>query len=229
MAGEQDLNQNKTNTFLKGLNKDSDPSFVSEGMWTHARNAVNNTAEGDLGTLSNESSNFLCATAAADLTGVKYIIGAIHLYSDKWVIYTAVHANDFGPSVNSEIGLFEESRCRYRPIVQDPCLEFSKWNLISGASREAQDCSWQVYWADGTNPDRYLNIGDPQLWPSNDYQWIGNNTYANSSGDTLQWPGVTWVQDCNIINNCEFCQDTTALDCPKIRLARLMEKIRESG
>ena len=53
MAKKQDTAQNQTNTFIKGLNKDSNPSFVTEGMWTHARNAVNNTAEGDLGTLSN--------------------------------------------------------------------------------------------------------------------------------------------------------------------------------
>ena len=57
--GFNDASQNKTNTFLKGLNKDSDPSFVNEGMWTHARNASNNTREGDLATLSNETSNIL--------------------------------------------------------------------------------------------------------------------------------------------------------------------------
>ena len=78
----QNLNQNKTNSFLKGLNKDADPSFVQDGMWTHARNATNNTREGDLGTLSNEDSNYLCATAGATLPDTKYIVGTIHLYSD---------------------------------------------------------------------------------------------------------------------------------------------------
>ena len=52
-----------TNSFTKGLNKDSDPSYVEEGLWTHARNAVNNTVEGSVGTLSNEDSNYLCMTA----------------------------------------------------------------------------------------------------------------------------------------------------------------------
>jgi hypothetical protein len=32
-------------------------------MWTHAVNVVNNTIEGDVGTLSNETSNILCATS----------------------------------------------------------------------------------------------------------------------------------------------------------------------
>jgi hypothetical protein len=141
-------------------------------MWTHARNAVNNTDEGNIGTLSNETSNFLCATAGATMptTGQfavanRYIIGGIQLFSDKWIIFTAGH-NGFGQPVLSEVGLLEEQRCIYRPIVQDPCLGFDKRYLISGVSREKEDCSWQVYWADGLNPDRYLNVGDPQLWPS---------------------------------------------------------------
>jgi hypothetical protein len=82
---------------LKVLNKDSDPSFVSEGMWTHAVNVVNNTIEGDIGTLSNEISNFLCALAGATMPATvtkKYIIGAIYLYSDKWIIFTAGHNMD---------------------------------------------------------------------------------------------------------------------------------------
>jgi hypothetical protein len=45
----QDMNKILSNNFIKGLNKDSEPSFVQEGMWTHARNVVNNTIEGDVG------------------------------------------------------------------------------------------------------------------------------------------------------------------------------------
>jgi hypothetical protein len=220
----QDITQTSTNTFVKGLNKDSDPSFVSEGMWTHARNAVNNTAEGDLGTISNESANYLCATTAETiLNGRKVIVGAIHLYSDKWVIYTAVHVSGQLESINSEIGLFEEDQCKYRPIVQDPCLNLNELNLITGASREKEDCSWAAYWSDGLNPDRYLNIGDPQTWPTDDYVYTGNNIYTNSAGDELQWPGVTWNQDCNTVNDCIICEDLQTLNCDKIRLARLMK------
>ena len=36
-----------TNTFSKGMVKDYNETFVGEGLWTHARNAVNNTSEGD--------------------------------------------------------------------------------------------------------------------------------------------------------------------------------------
>ena len=220
----QNLTDNNTHTFTRGLNKDTESSFVADGYWTHARNAVNNTLEGDLNALSNESSNFLCATAGATLPGEKYIIGFIHIFSDKWLVYTAAHDNNgTGPSIGSEIGLFEERICKYRPIVQDTCLGFSKWHLISGASREREDCSWSAYWADGNNPDRYINIGDPSLWPGDGFLWQSNNTYANAAGQVIQWPGVAWVQNCNVDdNNCTFCENTTELDCDKLRLARLV-------
>ena len=222
--------QGINNSFTKGLNKDSDPAFVQEGMWTHAINAVNNTIEGNIGTLSNESANYLCITSGATMPSNavnKYIIGVIYLYSDKWIVYTAGH-NPLGQPVSSEIGLFEEEKCIYRPIVQDSCLNLDKRYLVSGASREMEDCSWQVYWADGLNPDRFLNIGDPQTWPTSDYNWVGQsniNFYSNGVNNIL-WPGVEWNKKCTPIDSntpCENCVDLNSLNCPEIRLARLVD------
>ena len=62
--------------------------------------------------------------------------------------------------------LLEEEFGRYRPIVRDACLEISKFHFVSVASREKKDCSWQVYWADGLNPDRFLNVGEAKTWPN---------------------------------------------------------------
>ena len=226
--GLQDTNKILTNSFTKGLNKDSDPSFVTEGMWTHAINVVNNTSEGDVGTLSNETSNILCATVGRTMpiTAVnKYIIGAIYLFSDKWIVFTAGH-DVIGNRISSEIGLLEEDTCRYREIVQDACLGFDKRYLISGASREKEDCTWQVYWADGLNPDRFLNVGDPKTWPTLNYVWVGlfpnMNYYSNGSNTTFLWPGVEWNIDPSIVNDCTYETNINSLNCDKIRLARLM-------
>jgi len=231
MAESENSGQNITHTFTKGLNKDSDPTFVNDGMWTHARNAVNNTSEGDLGTLSNESSNFLCAVTGATMqTAVtdKYIIGCIYLFSDKWIIFTAGHDNQ-GRPIMSEIGLLQENRCVYQPIVQAACLGFDKRFLISGVSREKEDCTWQVYFADSLNPDRFLNVGDPQTWIPTSYTYQGSssapanvNYYSNGVNPPELWPGVQWIQTCPIINGCEICTNTNVLDCDRIRLARLM-------
>ena len=226
----QNTTDNQTKSFVKGLNKDSEPSYVTDGMWTHAVNAMNNTAEGDIGTLSNEISNFLCARSGMTMPAAvthRYVIGAIQVYSDKWLIFTAGH-NALGQPVMSEIGLFEDDACRYRPVVQDKCLGFDKRYLISGSSREKEDCTWQVYWADGLNPDRYLNIGDDKTWPTLDYQWLGGgassiNYYSNGTDTTFLWPGVAWNKTCVTANNCTTCTNQNSLDCQHIRLARLME------
>lgn len=223
---------NKSKTFLKGLTRDTDPSFIQDGMWVYARNAVNNTQEGDLGTLSNEQSNALCSAVGTDIS-VPYnpvIIGAISMFAGKWMIFTAIYDGQNDKVLTSEIGLFEEELCRYRPIVRDKCLLFNKFNLISGAAREKEDCTWQVYWADGKNPDRYINIGDPQTWPADDYIWQGGldgtstvNYYSNGI-DKLLWPGVAWEEACAITEgNCKVCKPLNDLNCDAIRLATLVD------
>jgi len=224
-GGIQNVSKDVTNSFVKGLNKDSEPSYVAQGMWTHAVNATNSTIEGDLGSISNESSNYLCGTAGATMPSIaveKFIIGGIHLYSDKWVIYTAGHSLT-GKSVSSEIGLFETDSCTYRVIVQDSCLNLDKRYLVSGSSREKEDCTWQVYWADGNNPDRFLNVGDAKTWPDSSYEYVGDNYYSNGVVVDFLWPGVAWEEECEIKDDCNFCKDLNTLDCDKIRLARLME------
>ena len=232
--GMQNSSENITHNFTKGLNKDTDASYVESGLWTHARNIVNNIDSGDVGTVSNESSNYLCGVTGETMLGDKDIIGTIHLYSDKWVIFTVAYSIN-GKPINSEIGLFEEDSCRYRPIVSAPCLNFSKFNLITGASREKGDCKWQVYWADGLNPDRYLTIGDNALWPDPALQWGGstlatagptnyNNYINNSTGALSLWPLEQWIQNCDPVPGsiCEICVDTNNLDCNAIRLAPLV-------
>ena len=65
--------------------------------WISARNATNNTDSGDLGELSNEESNILCAKAPYT------IIGNIHLGSDEWAVFST-------DNTNCEIGLFKEKQ-----------------------------------------------------------------------------------------------------------------------
>ena len=235
-GNQSNITNTSTNTFIKGLNKDSDASFIQEGMWAHARNAVNNTLEGDLGTLSNETSNALCSRVLVNapvnpLNSIKKIVGAIHLFADKWVIFSSVNSSiNTNFSEYSEIGLFEEDQCNYRVIVEATrCLNFSMYHLITGAARLQADCSWGVYWSDGNNPDRYLNIGDPKDWPTTTY--LGNNYYT----DDELWPGVAWEEDCVIDTSaqdddcfesgqgCEVCTTLNTIDCDKIRLARVLK------
>lgn len=176
-----------TNSFTKGMIKDFNDTFVGEGLYIHARNAVDSSHDGQLGVIGNESSNLFCVQFPYT------VIGYVRITGGRWAIFTT---ND----VNSEIGIFDEFACTYTTIVNDPCLNFKKSNLITGVSRERFDCKVLLYWDDGLNPTRVLNIDD-----------------------------VPWKQNCRIINGCKVCTDILinnkkVLDCEEIRLARLIKQ-----
>lgn len=186
-----------TNLPMKGMIKDTHASYLDKKNWSHARNAINNSVDGDTGVIGNEPANILCAE-------IPYtVIGGIHLYGDKWVIFSTdnegrdpINGNPTNDKA-SEIGEFDDSTCTYTTLINDPCLNFHKDNLIIGVSKENFDCSWQIYFDDGYNPSRTINL--------NDIPYLQYNST----------PG----QDCAVYVNFEPLQ----LDCEKIRLAPLLD------
>ena len=179
----QNTSSGETGSFDKGITKDIDGFHKESNQWVQARNAVNNTGMGDVGELSNEQSNYLCV--AAPYT----IIGRIHISADEWAIFST-------DDTNSEVGVFKEDSCSYQTIVNASCLNFNRENLIKGVGRATFDCGKKLYWDDGRNPSRVLDIEN-----------------------------VPWVQDCDVVNGCNICEDTLELDCDKIRLAPLIDDL----
>ena len=209
----QNTSQTDTTIPIKGMTKDPNSSLVSKENWTHAINAINNSDDGDVGTLGNEQANKLCGNAPFT------IIGAIHLYGDKWILFSTNNEQ-------SEIGKWDDSECKYERVINDyvcynpcesevqqfagapivtttsastPCLNFKTQHLISGASKENFDCSWQVYWDDGFNPSRTLNLN-----------------YIPYIQEQVTGPPVD--QD-----DCITFHDTECIDCEKLRLAPLLD------
>ena len=182
----QNTSSGNSGSFDKGLVTDVDGFHKQPNQWVSARNAVNNTSLGDIGELSNESSNTLCIKLPND----NYtIIGAVHIGEDQWVIYST-------DDTDSEIGLFKEDSCNYETIVNDQCLAFNKNNLIIGVGRTAYDCGRRVYWDDGINPSRVLDIDN-----------------------------VPYIQESNNNGDCIIYTDTDKLNCEKIRLAPVIEDL----
>jgi hypothetical protein len=169
-----------TNTFNKGMLKDFNETFVGEGLWTHARNAVNNNHDGQVGVLGNEPANLSCVTLPYPL------IGAVHLTDDQWALFLT-------DDVNSEIGVFDESNCTYTKKVNDKCLNFKRTHPITGLSRKRFDCQRPVYFVDGLNPDRYIDLDNPPL------------KYTEK-----------------FVNGCSVKTYSNELDCEKIRLVPLI-------
>ena len=203
-----------TDLFVKGMTKDAHKSFVGKENWTHCRNCINNSSKGDAGVIGNEPANLLCVS-----TGYT-IIGGIYLFGDKWIIFST-------DDTNSEIGIFDDSQCTYHPIINDSsCLGFDRMNLITGASKENYDCSWQIYWDDGLNPSRTLNIGNISIIDWNDDQSIIDH-WLGTPGDGQ---GIPWMEeqvsgidiDGEPCSTFEFIMPLQ-VNCDLLRLAPLMK------
>jgi hypothetical protein len=137
-----------SHSYTKGMGKDLNETFGGADSWTHARNTVNRSHDGQLGVVGNEPANIAMATLPYDL------IGSLHIYKDRWVLFTT-------DDTDSEIGIFEEGTATYTKVVNDQCLGFKRTNLITGATKQNFDCTWSAYWDDGLNPSRTINLDNP--------------------------------------------------------------------
>ena len=137
----------KTQSFTKGMNKDTTDIFMSDGLWYNAVNAINNSHYGEGGSIGNEPSNKYCTQAPYT------IIGHAFIRETEWLIFST-------NNIDSEIGIFDESKCSYIKVVNDQCLNFKTTNLITAFVKENYDCTFSGYWQDNLNPDRTMNINN---------------------------------------------------------------------
>ena len=196
------LSTNGANTFHGGMFKDNADMFIKEGMWNNAINAINNAHIGESGTLGNEQSNWLCQSVNPAHPNQFTIIGLIYKNATQWIVFSTNFAGE------GEIGLLEMSTCKYAPIVgyqQDVNLglNFSHRYLINGICKENYDCTWSVYFVDGHNPDRVLNI-DNVPWQHTDVLVSGSTT--------------CYEKQSTLVNGF------TQLDCDAIRLHPLVQQ-----
>jgi hypothetical protein len=148
MAASQE-NPSAINTFTKGMMKDLNETFVGEGIWLHARNAVNNSHDGQVGVLGNEPANL-------HITDLPYtLIGALPITDGTWAVFST-------DDTNSEIGIFDANLGTYKTVINDPALNFNRNNLITGACRKGFDCGYKAYFDDGRrNPSRVIDLDNP--------------------------------------------------------------------
>lgn len=209
-GANQDTGDVKAQGFTKNLVEDVDNYLVDDNSWTQARNAVNNSKTGDIGSLGNEPSNNFCVRVTSDgtPTGAPLtIIGAIHIKADIWILFSTDDSNH-------QVGLFTEQSCEYKKLFDGVCLNFNRANLVSGVSKQNFECRYDVYWSDGLNPDRYVAV---------DVDNPANNDYTNPDSP------IPWIQNCVDDNGilpggCLICTNTNQVNCDKLRLETLMEQ-----
>ena len=140
---------------LKGLVTDTNKTNQPKGTYSYALNTVNETAEGDVYYRSNEKGNIKCASTYIPTLGKNFIpIGHINLTKDEVILFLASEDGS-----NSVIALYKQP-CELQVILAEPCLNFSTKHQIKGVWRLRKGCDRVIYFVDGNNPDRCINIDD---------------------------------------------------------------------
>lgn len=139
----------QTKSFSGGMNQDINVKFQPENTYRYAMNAVLESQAGDLGSIINELGNQNCASVPTGYT----VIGAVNLEDTSIVLFST-------DNTNSEIGIYDSSTCTYTTWVNNECLSFNTAYPIIALFRIARGCDRIVYFTDGVNPYRSVNLDD---------------------------------------------------------------------
>ena len=141
--------EQKLNTFIKGLNKDMYQLNQGDSTYTFALNAINESMEGDFTTLINEIGNIECLNLPTN----SFPIGYITLDNDEVILFIKDKNNTL-----NQIILANLNSCSITTLVDSTCLNFQ--NQIQGVYRVLGGCERVIYFVDGMNPDRVMNIDE---------------------------------------------------------------------
>lgn len=135
-----------------GLNTDNIFSELKEGSLTYAKNALVENFDGNQITYQNEQSNHLCW---APPDGYR-VIGEHNMVSSRRTILYLTNPN----TGDSEIGLRYNDTCIYETIINSRCLNFDIDHPIHKTVVKETNCNIQIYWTDGINPRRWIDLDD---------------------------------------------------------------------
>lgn len=141
----QSNNNIVTNSLVKGLQKDTNPSWTNNMVLSHHRNGMFKTINGDLIGSTNEPANLKCITLP-----YKYN-GSVKLKDNRVLIFST-------DNLSSEIGIADLSTCSYSKVKSAECLRFNTGYPITGFLRLNNDGEEVIIFTDGYNPDRVLNL-----------------------------------------------------------------------
>lgn len=144
------MGEYKPNNAYLGMNLDSIISQVKPGQLTYAQNAQLAGFEGNMITYQNEQANSLCFTVPE---GYK-VIGTHNIVERDIIILFLVNPTTGA----SEIG--KVVSCVYSTVINAPCLNFNLNYPIQKVVHKVTNCSLEVYWTDGLNHMRFIDLND---------------------------------------------------------------------
>jgi len=153
MAGEETTNKgsitNNYNAAQTGMNMDNTIGQIKKGMLTYALNANVENFDSNSVNYQNEEGNEICINFPSGYQ----VIGNHFIPEKNKHIFFLVDANG-----HSEIGYMYNNDCAYRTYLNLACLNFNVNHPIQKVVHRITNCTTEIYWTDGYNVRRYLDI-----------------------------------------------------------------------
>ena len=153
MAEEQQQQGNiraEYNTATVGLNMDNTVNQVPKGALTYALNASVENFDSSSVNYQNEPGNEFCLNFPEGF----HLIGEHFINEKNKHIFFLVNP-DTGAS---QIGYMDNNDCVYRIYIEALCLNFNIDNPIHKVVHKITNCTTEIYWTDGLNSRRYLDV-----------------------------------------------------------------------
>jgi hypothetical protein len=152
LGSDQSNIKQEYNVAAAGLNLDNTVSQVAKGQLTYALNASVENFDASAINYQNEPGNESCIVFPSGFI----LIGKHFIVEQTKHIFFIVN-----PETNeSQIGYMDNNDCVYRVLVNAPCLAFNMQYPIRKAVHKITNCTTEIYWTDGLNPRRYLDINN---------------------------------------------------------------------
>lgn len=153
MADQQQSNIIQENNVARtGLNLDQSVNQIQKGQLSYALNAAVENYDSNSVNYQNEPGNELCLNFPEEF----HIIGTHFINEQNKHIFFLTNPTTGA----SEIGYMDNNDCIYHTYISGTCLNFNIDNPIHKAVHKITNCATEIYWTDGLNPRRYLDLNN---------------------------------------------------------------------
>ena len=140
------------NNGTTGLNMDQTLNQIKPGTLTYALNAALENFDASSVNYQNEQGNEFCVSFPQGFT----LIGNHFIGEQNKHIFFITNPN----AGDCEIGYMDNNDCIYHTLVSGKCLNFNIKYPIQKTVHKITNCTTEIYWTDGFNPRRYLDINN---------------------------------------------------------------------
>jgi len=155
LGGKKSNIVNNYNNATTGLNLDQTLNQIPKGKLTYALNAAVENFDANSVNYQNEPGNELCVTFPSG-----FVLIGTHFIQERSKHVFFITNPETGAS---EIGYMDNNDCIYRTYVSAPCLNFNINHPIHKSVHKITECTTEVYWTDGINPRRYIDLNPENL------------------------------------------------------------------